>query len=323
VSIEEVPASLSRDAGKRARYAEDTYFQEGWGHLEELCGDPAGFAYRHGLVLLKPDAVVTRRLLPALDWLADSGFRVVAARPVLMHPTRARALWYFQWNAATSYRRRLADLCLTPVESMLLVVRAEGERVLPASVLVTDGKGPTEPAEREPGQLRHLLGRFSYLLNLLHTTDEPADVARELAVYFDSGDRARVIAEAAEGADRSGAARELATRLYAESTEQDLEFEPAARRLLARAGRLAGDRGVAAAARADLTDALGRDGHDALRGVLEAVWRHELDLPSWDVVVTGASVLPMKNRAHTNLVGTVTAADWDPVPSEVDLTTPH
>lgn len=319
----EVPVALSRDANKRARYAQDTYFQEGWDHLRQLCDDPAGFAHRHGLLLLKPDAVVTRSLLPALDWLVENGFRVVAARPVLMTPTRARSLWYFQWNAATAYRRRLADLCLTAAESMLLVVRYEGEPVLPTSVLVTDGKGPTEPADREPGQLRYLLGRFSYLLNLVHTTDEPADVARELAVCLDSGDRARVIAEANVGADRSGAARELALGLYATSTEQDLRFDPAARRLLAVAGRLAEDHGLTAAARSDLAAALRCDGHDALRAVLQAAWRHELDLPPWDVVVVGALVFPMKNRAHTNLVGTTTAADWIATPREADLAATH
>jgi nucleoside diphosphate kinase len=302
--------ALSRDADKLARYAEDTYFQEGWDHLRELCPDPAEFAYQHGLVLLKSDAVVARKLLPALDWLADNGFRVVAARPVRMHPTRARSLWYFQWNAATPYRRRIADLCLTAVDSLLLVVRAEGDPVLPTSVLVTDGKGPTDPGEREPGQLRHLLGHYSYLLNLVHTTDEPADVARELAVYLDSADRARVIAEALHGADRSADACELAARLYASSPSHDLLFEPAASRLLALASGFAEDPDLPAMARADLVAALRCGGQDALRAVLEAAWRHGLVLPVWDVIVVGASVFPMKDRAHSNLVGTVTVADW-------------
>lgn len=301
---------LSRDANKLARYAEDTYFQEGWDHLRALCPDPVDFAHRHGLVLLKPDAVVARKLLPALDWLADNGFRVVAARAVQMHPTRARSLWYFQWNAATPHRRRIADLCFSAVESLLLVVRADGP--LPTSVLLTDGKGPTDPAERTPGQLRHLLGRYSYLLNLVHSTDEPADVARELAVYLDAEDRARVVAEALDGSDRSHAARELAARLYASSFEQDLSFEPAAGRLSALAGRFAEDPDLPAMARADFAAALRRDGKDALRAVLEAAWWHGLDLPPWDVIVVGASVFPMKDRAHTNLVGTVTVADWTP-----------
>jgi nucleoside diphosphate kinase len=299
---------LSRDPNKLSRYAEDTYFQEGWDHLQELCVDPVGFTYRHGLVLLKSDAVVARKLLPALDWLADNGFRVVAARPVQMHTTRARSLWYFQWNAATVYRRRIADLCLSAAESMLLVLRAEGE--LPTSVLVTDGKGPTEPDSREPGQLRYVLGRYSYLLNLVHTTDEPADVVRELAVCLDSADRARVVAEALDGSDRSENARELAGRLYAASSAQDLRFEPAARRLLALARRLAEDRGLTLAARMDLAAALRRDGQDGLRAVVEAAWRHGLEVPAWDVIVVGASVFPMKNRAYTNLVGTTTLADW-------------
>ena len=177
-------------------------------------------------------------------------------------------------------------------------------------MLFRSGKGPTDPAEREPGQLRHLLGRYSYLLNLVHTTDEPADVARELAVYLDSADRARVIAEALQGADRSADARELAARLYASSPSHDLLFEPAASRLLALANGFAEDPDLPAMARADLVAALRCGGQDALRAVLETAWRHGLVLPVWDVIVVGASVFPMKDRAHSNLVGTVTAVDW-------------
>jgi len=318
-----VAAALSRDAVKLARYGEDTYFQESWDHLGDLCTEPVDFAHRHGLVLLKPDAVVSRQLLTAMDWLADNGFRIVAARPVLMHPTRVRSLWYFQWNAATAYRRRLADLFMASVASMLLVLRAEGEPELPTSVLVTDGKGPTAPAEREPGQLRYLLGQYSYLLNQVHTTDEPADVVRELAVYLDSADRAVLVTEAAEGGDRRDAARELAARLYAQAPARDLTVEPAARRLRVWAAQLARDPGLAAEARADLADALALDRYDGLRAVLEAAWRHGLDGPLWDVVVVAATVFPMKKRAHRNLIGTVTAADWTPAPTPYDRVIIH
>jgi nucleoside diphosphate kinase len=311
MSAGELPATLSRDAAKRALYGQDTYFQEGFDQLSDLDGDPVGFAHRFGLVLLKPDAVAARQLLPTVDWLTGSGFRVVSARRVPMVSTRVRSLWYFQWNCATSYRRRLADMIMTSADSLLLVVRATGDSPLPASVQVTAGKGPTDPAEREPGQLRYVLGRYNYALNLVHTADEPADVIRELAVYLDAADRAGVLAEARRGDDRRADAVELAERLHATSAAQDLHFAPAAERIRDRAQRLAGDPGLDPRARAELSRALSGSGDDRLRSILEVAWRHHVDLPSWDVVIVGSTVFPMKDRSRSNLIETVTAAAWD------------
>lgn len=111
-------------------------------------------------------------------------------------------------------------------DSVVLVVRPEAEEAWapPTSVVVTERKGPTDPKARIPGQLRYEIGRYSYLLNLVHTPDELTDVARELGVHFDTATRERVYASALEGADQSGRALELAARLHAEVPERELTF---------------------------------------------------------------------------------------------------
>jgi nucleoside diphosphate kinase len=177
---------LTTHDGKRLWYGRDTYFIE---CLEQVCGltdDVIEFAHGCAVLLLKPEAVVTRQLIPAVDWLGANGFRVVAAEPVRLTRTMVRALWYFQWNLATPQRRRLADLLVEMGDCLVVVVRcADRPPLQPASVLLTTLKGPANPQARSPGQLRHLLGGPSYLLNVAHTADEPADVLRELGVYFD------------------------------------------------------------------------------------------------------------------------------------------
>jgi len=40
-------------------------------------------------------------------------------------------------------------------------------------------------------------------------------------------------------------------------------------------------------------------------------------------VVVAATVFPMKKRAHRNLIGTVTAADWTPAPTPYDRVIIH
>jgi nucleoside diphosphate kinase len=310
-----VPQALTRDPLKREAYAADTYFQETFEQLVELGAEPVDLAFRHGLLLLKPDAVVARQLLSSLDWLDRNDFRVVSAERVRLTPNTVRALWYFQWNLATSYRRRLADLFTDSVDSLLLVVRADGEHELPATVELTGRKGPTDPDAREPGQLRHDLGRFSFLLNQVHTTDEPADVIRELGVQLDLAKRKRVIADMLSGRDRAEHARELAGQLYAEAPARDLRFATAATRLRGEAERIAAQGNLSGVVREELRTAVRVAGEDGLRMILETAWRHGLELGDWDVVVVGSAVFPMKVRNRRPLLGAVTVQDWCSAPA--------
>jgi nucleoside diphosphate kinase len=304
--------SLSHNERKRELFGADTFYQESWEQLSELTDDPQGFAFRHGLLLLKPDAVVARQLLITLDWLARSGFTVVASSKVTLTPAVVRSLWYFQWNLATVHRRRIVDLLVSTVPALLLVIRKDGGSALPVSTLLTELKGPTDPDRREPGQLRYELGRFSFLLNLVHTADEPADVIRELGVHLDYPARGELLRQVLYGEDGTQHARALADELYAVAPARDLAFEPAAARVRAEAGRLADSGKLTAAARADLVDALAAPGHEGLRELLSAAWRHGLALAPWDVAVVGSSVFPMKNKAYEPVIDAVTAADWQP-----------
>ncbi|KIE22939.1 hypothetical protein LK08_32580 [Streptomyces sp. MUSC 125] len=262
---------------KQVRYGADTYFQESHDQLAALIDDVAGFAHRHAALLLKPDAVVARRLDTAVDWLAEHRIRIVGAAVTHLTRTMIRSLWYFQWNLATPYRRRLAALFLEDADALVLLVRPEDEPDVPASVELTRLKGPTDPDTRQPGQLRHLLGRHSYLLNLVHTPDEPADVLRELAVHFDDTTREHLFRSALAGEDRTAHALELTGRLYAATKPRDLDFDPAVERLRDTVSRHLGSH----------ADALPRT-------LLETAWERGVDLDPWDAVIVGSKVLPMR-----------------------------
>lgn len=304
--------ALSCDPRKRTLFASDTYFLETVEQLGALTSDVEGFLHRHAALLLKPDAVVSRQIPVAVDWLARNGLRIVAAERTRLTRTAVRSLWYYQWNLATWQRRRLADMFMDSCDAVVLVVRPETEEAgaPPSSVVVTERKGPTDPQARVPGQLRYEIGRYSYLLNLVHTPDEPADVARELGVHFDTATRERVLASALAGEDRSERARELAGQLHAEVPRQDLTFAPAADRL-----RLAVERAEESMAPGAVRDGLhaarlaatSPEGHGRL---VEAVWRAGLRLDPWDVVVVGTHVLPMKRQGLAPVLDGFGTADW-------------
>ncbi|MGW7260228.1 nucleoside-diphosphate kinase [Streptomyces sp. NPDC054834] len=279
---------------KQRLYGADTYFQESHEQLAALTDDVTGFAHQHAALLLKPDAVVARRLEAAVDWLSGRGFRIVGAAVTRLTRTMIRSLWYFQWNLATPHRRRLAALFLEDADALVLLVRPGHDLDVPASVELTRLKGPTDPDARRPGQLRHLLGRYSYLLNLVHTPDEPADVLRELAVHFDDTARGRLFRSALAGEDRTAEALELAGRLYAATKPRNLDFEPAVERL----------RDALARHRATTDPTAGP------RLLLETAWEHGIDLDAWDTVIVGSKVLPMRQPGRAPVLDGADADSW-------------
>lgn len=135
------------------------------------------------MLLLKPDAVVTRRLAEILRWITARGFAITGVVTVTMDRHAIRALWQYGWNAASRDRRDAADLYVTAGDCLLVVLARPGRRE-PATLALSRAKGPADVTRCRPGQLRELL---NFQLNLVHTADEPADLLRELAC---AGERA-------------------------------------------------------------------------------------------------------------------------------------
>ncbi|MFJ9539218.1 nucleoside-diphosphate kinase [Streptomyces sp. NPDC101225] len=288
-----VPPLLTCRPDKQRWYGADTYYQESYGQLAALTDDVIGFAHRHAAVLLKPDAVVARRLEAAVQWLTEQGFRIVGAAVTRLTRTMIRSLWYFQWNLATPYRRRLAALFLQDADALVLLVRPTHAPAVPASVDLTRLKGPTDPDARRPGQLRHLLGRYSYLLNLVHTPDEPADVLRELAVHFDDAARERLFRSALADHDRTADALRLAHELYTATEPRDLDFAPAAERI-----------------RDAVSRHPGIDPDAGPRFLLERAWELGIVLDPWDTVIVGSTVLPMRQPGRTPVLDGADVDAW-------------
>lgn len=292
-------AALTPQREKVAAYRSDTYVLETVEQLARLRIDAGGFAVRHSLMLLKPDAIVARAVDPALKWLSENGFRVVDAVTVTVNRHLVRALWYYAWNIASPERRRLADL-LAEVSDCLLLVVGAAQDDLPVPVRLAEATGPADPQRRKPGQLRHRLGRADTSLDLVHTPDDPADVLRELAIYFAENQRAEVITRAYTGADRAETARELADALYARTPGRS--FDPAVavdrvRRDLERGG-------ATVPAEFDAGD------DAACAGVLGRALVAGRDIDPWSAIVLGSRVLPMRTGAGSPTLPPVTAADW-------------
>ncbi|NJC74042.1 hypothetical protein HC031_30655 [Planosporangium thailandense] len=311
-----LPESLSVLATKRALFAVDSYFRDSWEDLCELPAETVELILRHhALLLLKPDAVVGRRLTAALDWLRGQG-TVVAAEPVRLDRHTARAMWQYQWNAASRDRRDLADLiCHDGGESLVLIVRMPADH-RPATVRLSAAKGPADPERREPWQLRHRLGNENFLLNFVHAADEPADLVREIGVLFDAPRRRGLYRRLRDGADATGAARAAVERLYARTPARDLGLAA----LISRQDRrLDGRDGPTPR---ELTAAL-----EATEAGLNADWRGLCDLSEragvpldpWDRVVLGTHLMVASDAGTVPILAGVPVREWDRRPDPAIL----
>lgn len=308
------PVGLTQDPEKVRYFAGDSYFLEAYEQLATITADPVGFATRHAMLVIKPDAIVSRSVEPIVDWLREAGFRIVAARRTRITRGGVRTMWHYQLNRATPQRSRLADTIIGSSDSLVLLLRAEDDGTgVPPSVSLTDRKGPADPARREPGQLRARLGNFGFLLNGVHASDEPADIIRELGILFEDSGRRALCTQALADTDRFDEAAALTRQLYAEVPAQDLRFAPAAARLTEAVERLLADVGVVPeAVRGELRAFLGGTTADPVSWgpLVELIWRADLPVIGWDLTIVACSALPMTRPQYAQLLRGADPAHW-------------
>lgn len=220
---------------KRRLYVAETWLREGWEDIVAEANDAAlVLAQSHALAVIKPDGLVAGVLEPTLEQLRASGFVPVAARAVQYNRHLMRMLWLYKLNTASIERVRIHDAILLSGPSVMLVLHDrqwQDTASVPASVRLTAVKGPSRPDRREPSHLRSRLGVQNRVLNFFHTTDEPADVVRELAMLFPSDECRTLLREAHAGDDRTGDALDIGAAVTPRAAVHDLDLGASLKRV--------------------------------------------------------------------------------------------
>ena len=179
-----MPSWLSADPHKRAVYQDDLYFWDGWSAFVTACsGEPGEAVLRHRtFVMIKPEAIVGRRVDPILDFLEARGFATAGIWPVRLSRHAVRALWGYQINSTPVAWVRSLELGISSGELFVVGLThplAHGEAASAAELLRLS-KGTTS----RPGgdSLRDELNCPARMLSFIHAPDEAADVIRELSI---------------------------------------------------------------------------------------------------------------------------------------------
>ncbi|MER5400658.1 nucleoside-diphosphate kinase [Streptomyces sp. NPDC002599] len=143
---------------------------------------------RSTFVMFKPDAVVGRRVGPALAFLAGHGFEPLGALTVRVDARVCRELWRYQINAAPLAVIRAVDMILESGPPCLFVAlrdTRDPERTrTTAAERLAELKGSSKNRSAEGGSLRGALGCELMCLNFVHTPDDPVDLIREVGVLL-------------------------------------------------------------------------------------------------------------------------------------------
>jgi hypothetical protein len=169
-------------------YARESYFRESWQTATDVLGsEMVPLLQRVAALTLRPETVLSRRAGRALRYMTDHGFTPLLAVPVQLTPASAREIWRYQWNAATLDRLALGDVINTSAGSVMLFFRDDrSDPGLPGSVRLAGLKGSALPWERSERHLRTVLGGINRLIVMVHCSDEPIDIVRELGILIGS-----------------------------------------------------------------------------------------------------------------------------------------
>ena len=279
---------------KRDIMGVDPYFREAWAQAKRSWpGDP-GILHQIGVIIFKPEAIAGRRMIPALEACASHGFVPVAFRRFRFDSRAMRELWRYQWNTVTVDRIRLATYLNSFCDSLMVVLNDHTDSViLPCTVRLSNLKGPCHPAFRNPRQLRSVMNSPNPVLAMIHTSDEPVDVLRDIGVIFGLDEIIGLYAEIRDHLQMDATERLVAEveSLHEGCPQHDLDPERACQRLIRRIRERATDHAVSRSECLELIDRLESAGNGSVVAWfdLEEGARNVGIRVDWDLVVAAST----------------------------------
>ncbi len=278
---------LTSVARKRDCYRRDPHFREAMYDGVRILGDEL-FAALHSVALLafKPEALAGRRVDAVLRFVTKHRFTPMCIVPLVFTRHIVRELWRYQWNAATIEKMELADRLNCALPTVMLLLRDDRlPRELPASVRLKTLKGSAVTAGRDVGSLRAAIAAPNRMITFVHAPDEPADVIRELGVFFDRPTRLAILSNLRCGlsSDATRRCERQLRELEQRAPHADLDHRAAWQRVLAGAE--------------DHADELLARQHRCFCDYGEIEWWHFLSLcanvgaDEWDVITICAEVV--------------------------------
>jgi nucleoside diphosphate kinase len=274
----------------------DIYYREGAADFAEVfSADQQSFLCHVALLLFTPDAIVSRQVVKGYQLLLDAGFVAVAVRTVVLTPHIIRAIWAQELTEMSLDRLALCDHLLSATESLaVLLTDTAPISHIPASQRITDFKGAGLPGDRRPGTLRALLYSPNSVFRLVHTSDDPYRMIREIGILFNHDDRMRLLKDVRSGvylplSEIDAISEHVCLSVGARGFDKDEAFHRV-HGLVAEAFQYHADDPYLRAANENLV-AIAADQAVSWKSLYSTLQATDLVFDPWDLIVIGAWVI--------------------------------
>jgi nucleoside diphosphate kinase len=297
--------------GDRDDTAKDIYFYESHEDVVEVLGAEApAWLHRTALLVFFPDAVVSNQVGAGVRLLGGLGFVPLAAELVRIDGKACREIYRRELrvlNDETRDRLAIHDAFMPFTDSIVVLLADERpEEGVAASRRFRPHKGSGEPHLRRPGTVRAVLNSPNNVFRLVHSSDGPTEMVRDLGILLDGPQRRRLLRDLRRGRPMTAEDLEkMAAHSRARVGERSLDVQPplqAMREQLAARTRNGGGGPELAAFAAMLTDlAEGRPVHcdDLYRAARRTGGR----LDSWELIAIGALAMSSVRPATSEPAG--------------------
>ncbi len=132
--------------------------------------------------MIKPDGVLRGLVGETIRRIENKGLKILGLKFVWLQ--REDAEKHYEDHVGKPYYELLVNY-ISSAPSVAMVI--EGRKAVAAMRKMV---GSTDPSEASPGSIRGdlALERRTVIFNLVHASDSPESAAREIELYFDSGE---------------------------------------------------------------------------------------------------------------------------------------
>lgn len=193
--MKQIPFSkLTRIPKKAELFFQDSFFRENlYQSSKALDKSFEFFCHNFALMLLRPDGIILNKGVTLLAETVKRGFEPIFFCPVHIDRMLLRELWRYPFTHASIDRIwTLEQLFGLMPAVLIMLVRRSKKSSIPAAVELSLMKGSTTPQKRRSSDLRSVLNIPNRILSFFHTSDEPADLIRELGILLENRSREKV-----------------------------------------------------------------------------------------------------------------------------------
>lgn len=169
---------------KNSVFVDDSNFRQSWVDAWAELGERAFSRLQStAMIIIKPEAFAGARGSRILDFVVSHGFQPVDWYWVQLSRIAINSVWQYQWNVATNDRLDLAKHLYCMDRALVVVLHdVQHEDRYPSAVRLRQLKGAAQVEKRRPEDMRSIIDSPNRTMSLVHASDEPIDIVRELGI---------------------------------------------------------------------------------------------------------------------------------------------